>query len=111
MAYPSIHASNASSTPINNTIFPFYNLGLQSMLNTLLKPAPCGSGLTALSEAPSVPYNWWTDDNAKALGALSYTYPNFASQDSELLSFVQHNTVGGYLTNSSGLYQKPRLPR
>ncbi len=67
------------------------------MFNTLLSPAPCGSGLNALHEAPSVPYNSWTDDNAKALGSLAYVYPNFATQDQELLSFIQHNDINGYL--------------
>ncbi len=92
-------ASAQSSNPlaVNTSAFAFYNSGLQSMFSTLLKPAPCGSGLSALSEAPSVPYNWWTDDNAKALGALSYVYPDYATQASGLLSFVQHNTINGYL--------------
>ncbi|MHB8566047.1 MAG: hypothetical protein ACYC7D_15270 [Nitrososphaerales archaeon] len=76
--------------------FPFYNAGLDSMFNTLLKPSPCGSGQTAVSEAPSVPYNWWTDDNAKVLGALAYAYPYDSQQASEILSFLQHNIVNGY---------------
>ncbi len=67
------------------------------MWNTLASPAPCGSGLTALHEASSVPYNWWTDDAAKALGSISYAYPSFSTQGSDLLSFVQHNTINGYL--------------
>ena len=99
---PSSQISAAATTPsnplaINPNEFAFYNTGLQSMFNALLNSAPCGSGLTALHEAPSVPYNWWTDDNAKALGALSYAYPDFATQDQELLSFIQHNTLNGYL--------------
>ena len=92
--------AQSSSNPIgiNPGAFGFYTAGLQTMFNTLLKPAPCGSGLTSISEAPSVPYNWWTDDNAKALGAMSYTYPDFSAQASNLLSFIQHNTVdNGYL--------------
>ncbi|MDG6999908.1 MAG: hypothetical protein JRN15_12425, partial [Nitrososphaerota archaeon] len=99
----SLFLAQAQSSPsnplaINTNEFAFYTTGLQSMFNTLLNSAPCGSGLTALHEAPSVPYNWWTDDNAKALGALSYVYPNYATQDQELLSFIQHNTLNGYLS-------------
>ncbi len=96
----SISSAQTSGNPlaVNTNEFGYYSTGLQSMFNTLLKPAPCGSGLTSISEAPSVTYNWWTDDNAKALGALSYVYPNFATQDSQLLNFVQHNTLSdGYL--------------
>ncbi|MDG6998530.1 MAG: hypothetical protein JRN15_05375, partial [Nitrososphaerota archaeon] len=92
-----VSSAQSSSNPIaiNTNTFPFYTTGLQSMFNTLLNTAPCGSGLTALHEAPSVTYNWWTDDNAKALGALSYIYPNFATQDQEMLSFIQHNDING----------------
>jgi hypothetical protein len=75
----------------------YYSLGEQSMFNTLMNPAPCGSGLTTIKEAPSTPYNDWTDDAAKALGSLAYVYPNYATQANELFSYVKHNTVNGYL--------------
>jgi hypothetical protein len=67
------------------------------MWSTLAKPAPCGAGLTALSEAPSVQYNFWPDDAGKAIDAYAYAYPSFYSNASTLLQFIQHQDVNGYL--------------
>jgi len=99
-------ASSTSSLPpppsgpgvnqVNVNEFPFYPTGLNTMLGELYSPSPC-SPYYALHEAPSVPYNWWTDDQAKALYALSFDFAPYIQEEQNLLGFIARNNVGGYL--------------
>jgi len=81
---------------VNSFEFPFYPAGLNTMISELYSPSPC-SPFYALHEAPSVSYNWWTDDQAKALYALSFDYAPYVSEEENILGFLLHNDVGGYL--------------
>ncbi len=86
---------NVNGTPMQQE----YELGLQSEMNTLWSPSPCGADLSTIHEAPSVLYNYWTDDAAKTIGALAYAYPYDESYANGLLSFINANTFSGYVTS------------
>lgn len=102
----SVQPAGASSQPpppsgpgvnqVNANEFPFYATGLNTMLSELYSQSPC-SAYYALHEAPSVPYNWWTDDQAKALYALSFDFSPYIQEEQNLLGFIARNDVGGYL--------------
>ncbi len=83
---------------VNNAEYPYYSEGLNSMLSQLYTSSPCTS-YSGISEAPSAPYNWWTDDQAKALSAFAYDYAAYTSQEQNLIGLIMHNDVGGYLAS------------